>query len=153
LAEFRGFSLQDLAVFAGLFASAFLAATLLPGSSEVTLAGLLAAGKQEPTALVAVATVANVLGSTANWCLGRFFVHYLDRRWFPVTRQSLDRSRLWFSRFGLWTLLFAWVPIIGDPLTVLAGVLRVGLPSFLVLVTIGKLARYLMIVAGISWLT
>jgi membrane protein YqaA with SNARE-associated domain len=70
-----------------------------------------------------------------------------------VTRQSLDRSRLWFGRFGLWSLLFAWLPIIGDPLTVLAGVLRVGLPYFLVLVTIGKLARYLMIAAGVSWLT
>ena len=146
--------MQDLAIYAGLFASAFLAATLLPGSSELALAALLAADRQEPAVLVAVATVGNVLGSAVNWCLGRFFVRYSDQPWFPVTRRSLYRSELWFSRFGLWTLLFAWLPIIGDPLTVLAGVLRVRLLSFLIFVTIGKLARYLMIAAAsVSWLT
>ena len=140
--------MPDFAVYSALFASAFLSATLLPGSSEVALVGLLAAGKGDPAMLIAVATVGNVLGSVVNWFLGRFFAHFRDRRWFPVNRQSYDRAIAWYERYGIWSRLFAWLPVIGDPLTLVAGAVRTDIRGFILLVTAGKLARYLVIGAG-----
>jgi len=127
-------------------ASAFLSATLLPGSSEAVLVGLLATGTGQPVQLVAAASLGNVAGATTNWLLGRFFSGYQDRPWFPISRDAGVRARRWFDRYGAWSLLFSWVPVIGDPLTVIAGILRVDLPRFLLLVSIGKVARYAMIV-------
>lgn len=134
----------------GLFVSAFLSATLLPGSSEAALIALLALGKSDPVMLVAVATAGNVLGSIVNWAMGRFFAHFAGRRWFPVSAQAFERATAWYNRFGVWSLLLAWVPVIGDPLTVAAGVLRTGFWRFLVLVTIGKAARYAFIALAVA---
>ncbi len=137
----------SFAALGGLFMSAFLAATVLPGSSEALLAGLLLAGREDPALLVAVATVGNVLGSVVNWVCGRFLSVYKGRRWFPVSPRRFDQAVGWFKRYGLWSLLFAWAPIVGDPLTVIAGTLRTPLLPFLVLVTLGKFARYLFVAA------
>jgi membrane protein YqaA with SNARE-associated domain len=134
----------------GLFVSAFLSATLLPGSSEAALIALLALGRSDPVRLVAVATAGNVLGSVVNWIMGRFFAHFSDRRWFPVSRAAYERAVSWYNRFGLWSLLLAWLPVIGDPLTVVAGALRVGFWRFVVLVTIGKAGRYAFIAAAVA---
>jgi membrane protein YqaA with SNARE-associated domain len=143
--------MSEISAFAALFLSAFLSATLLPGSSEAALVALLAAGKGSPAALIAVATVGNVLGSCVNWLLGRFFAHFSDRRWFPVGPQAFARAEQWYGRYGVWSLLFAWVPIIGDPLTVVAGALRTKFKWFLPLVTLGKFARYLVLAGGFLW--
>lgn len=137
--------MTELAAYGGLFLSAFLAATLLPGSSEALLTGLVAAGQGAPWLLLAVATTGNVLGSLANWICGRFLAAFRDRSWFPVSPQRYAQAAGWFERYGLWSLLFAWPPVVGDPLTVIAGGLRVGLLPFLLLVTIGKLGRYLFV--------
>ena len=146
--------MEALAAYGGLFTSAFLAATLLPGSSEALLAGLLLAGHEDPTLLIIVATVGNVLGAVVNWVCGRFLVAFRGRRWFPISAARYDQAHRWFKRYGLWSLLFAWAPIVGDPLTVIAGALRTPLPRFLVLVTIGKFGRYLFIaVVAYSWTT
>ncbi|MDA1090245.1 MAG: DedA family protein [Proteobacteria bacterium] len=126
----------------GLFLSAFLAATVLPFSSEAVLVGLMAAGNYDNAGLWLVASLGNVLGAAVNWVLGRFCLHWRDRRWFPVDKEKLDRAGRWFSRYGVWSLLLAWVPIIGDPLTFAAGILRVNFWLFLVLVAIGKAGRY-----------
>lgn len=134
--------MTDLAAFGGLFASAFLAATLLPGSSEAVFAGLLAAGHADPGLLLAVATVGNVLGSVVNWLCGRFLAAFRDRRWFPVSPRRYDQAIGWYARWGRWSLLFAWLPIVGDPLTVAAGALKAPIGALVVLVAIGKLARY-----------
>lgn len=134
----------------GLFVSAFLSATLLPGSSEAALIALLALGRSDPLWLVAVATAGNVLGSVVNWAMGRFFAHFADRAWFPVSAKAFERATVWYNRFGVWSLLLAWVPVIGDPLTVAAGVLRTGFWRFLVLVTIGKAARYAFIALAVA---
>ncbi len=142
--------MPDLAVLAGLFASAFLSATLLPGSSEAALLALLAMGKGDVPTLIAVATVGNVLGSVVNWLMGRFLAHFRDRRWFPIDQRSYDRATAWYGRFGLWSLLFSWVPIIGDPLTVVAGMLRVRLGWFVALVMLGKAARYVFLAAAFA---
>jgi membrane protein YqaA with SNARE-associated domain len=143
--------MNDLAVHAGLFASAFASATLLPGSSEAALVALIVLGRSDIGLLVATATAGNVLGSLVNWFMGRFLSRFRDRRWFPVDRRNYERAIAWYSRYGLWSLLFAWLPVIGDPLTVVAGALRADLCRFLVLVTIGKAARYLFIAAALGW--
>ena len=138
--------MTNLAAYWLLLGSAFLSATLLPGSSEAVLIGLLATSSLQPATLVVVASVGNVAGATLNWALGRFFVAYQDRGWFPVSAAAMIRAQSWFARFGLWTLLLAWVPVIGDPLTVVAGILRVPFWRFFVLVGTGKVLRYALVV-------
>ncbi len=132
---------------AGVFLSAFMAATILPFSSEAVLAAFYAAGGGEAVPLWAVATFGNVLGAVVNWALGRYLLHWQGRRWFPFSKQQLNRAEAWFSRYGVWSLLLAWVPLIGDPITFAAGILRLNLWLFLVLVTIGKAGRY----AAVLW--
>lgn len=131
---------------AGLFLSALLSATLLPGSSEALLVALLLAGGQPPLALFLAATAGNVLGSLVNWLIGLSVERFRSRRWFPVSERDMARAQRWFARYGLWSLLLAWLPIIGDPLTLVAGVMRVRLLPFLLLVTAGKAARYLAVI-------
>ena len=137
-----------------LFSTALVAASLLPAQSELVLAGLLSAGKQPVWALIAVATAGNVLGSSLNWLLGRYLMRFRERRWFPVRTEALKRAEGWYGRYGRWSLLLSWAPLIGDPLTLVAGVLREPFASFFVLVLLAKLGRYL-VVAGLSlhWLS
>ncbi len=143
--------MTTLPAYVGLFLSALLAATILPASSEVVLATLLASEAYNPPLLLAVATAGNTLGSLVNWILGRFLLHFQDRRWFPLTPAQYERACAWFTRYGVWSLLFAWLPVLGDPLTVVAGALRVGLWRFLILVAIGKAARYAAIAVTVQW--
>ncbi len=128
-------------VYIGLFAVAFLAATILPAYSEVMFAGLLATG-HDPIALWAWATAGNTLGAIVNWLLGRYLLHFRDRRWFPFRVDNLHRAQLWFQRWGVWSLLLAWMPVFGDALTFIAGIMRVRFEIFIVLTAVGKGARY-----------
>jgi membrane protein YqaA with SNARE-associated domain len=121
--------------------------------SEALLAGLLASGTGDPLWLFAVATMGNTLGSAVNWAIGRGIARFRDRTWFPVSEQRYQAAERYFARYGLWSLPFAWLPFIGDPLTVAAGALRVPFARFLALVAIGKAARYAMVVAGVGWWT
>jgi membrane protein YqaA with SNARE-associated domain len=140
--------MDDLAVYAGLFAVAFVAATLLPAQSEAALAGLIAMGAHSPVALVIVASAGNILGSVVNWLIGRRVEAYRDRRWFPASPRMLDRATGWYRRYGRWSLLLSWMPVIGDPLTLVAGVLREPLWSFVTLVSVAKTARYFAVAAA-----
>ena len=137
----------ELSGFFGLFFAAFGAATLLPMQSETVLAGLLLTDRYTSWTLLAVATSGNVLGSALNWLLGRSIEHYRHKRWFPVSEDKLEKAQQAYHRFGRWSLLLSWVPIIGDPLTVVAGVLREPLWSFLLIVTLAKATRYLLLAA------
>lgn len=128
-----------------LFFASFLAATLLPAQSEGILWWQLYAGHWPAWALILSATAGNVLGSWVNWCIGRWALHLSHKKWFPFTPSQLQKAQCTFNRYGLWTLLFAWVPVIGDPLTAAAGILKVPLRQFLPLVTLGKAGRYLAI--------
>ena len=136
-----------LVVYVGLFLAALLAATILPAQSEALVVALLLTD-YAPWLVLTVASVGNVAGSFLNWLLGRGIERFRDRRWFLVSPADLARAEGWYRRYGKWSLLLAWMPIVGDPLTVIAGVLREPLPIFLVLVTIGKVGRYLVIAAA-----
>lgn len=143
--------MTDLAVYAGLFLAAFAAATILPMQSEAAVITLALAGYPAAT-LVLVASVGNVLGSVINWALGRGVERFRHESWFPLRDRDLERAQRWYRRFGSWSLLLSWVPIVGDPLTVVAGVMREPLPRFLVLVGIAKAGRYLALVLGTTLL-
>lgn len=130
---------------AGLFLAALVAATLIPAQSETVLVALLLQGAQAPWLLVAVATTGNVLGSVLNWVLGRFASGLAGRAWFPVSPRSLDRAAAHYRRWGYLSLLAAWVPVIGDPLTVAAGLMREPLWRFTLLVTLSKGGRYVVL--------
>lgn len=128
-----------------LFGSALLSSTLFPGGSEALLLYRIDQGA-DPLASVLTATAGNVLGSLITYGMGRF-----GRQAVPDdgrAARQIARAERWFRRFGRPSLLLAWLPVVGDPLCLVAGVLRVGLTSFLLLVTLGKLARY----AALSWL-
>ncbi|MBV4455453.1 MULTISPECIES: YqaA family protein [Pseudomonas] len=131
-----------IAAYLGLFFAAFGAATLLPLQSEAVLVGLLVSGHFDLWLLLAIATLGNVLGSVVNWWLGRWVEHFKARRWFPVSDRQLGKARTHYERWGHWTLLLSWLPIIGDPLTLVAGVMREPLWRFLLLVTLAKSVRY-----------
>ncbi len=141
--------MPEIAAYGGLFLTAFLAATIFPAQSEILLAGMHATGDYDHLALLLVATAGNVLGSVVNWALGRYLMHFQDRRWFPVTPAMVARATRWYRRFGVWSLLLAWIPVIGDPLTLVAGILRVDIRLFLLLVTAGKAARYAALVLAV----
>lgn len=138
--------MDSLIAYGGLFLSAFVSATILPGTSEATMVLLLHMEKGTPLMIYLVATVANVLGSIFNWLCGRFLSHYSDRKWFPVSREQYERAIVWYEKYGKWSLLFAWVPFVGDPLTLAAGVLRVKFWFFLPIVAIGKAVRYFVVI-------
>ncbi|ABR81828.1 MULTISPECIES: YqaA family protein [Pseudomonas aeruginosa group] len=132
---------------AGLFLSAFGSATLLPLQSETVLAALLLRGGQPVALLLVLAIVGNVLGSWVNWWLGRYLEHFRGRRWFPVGEAQLLRAQRHYHRYGRWTLLLSWVPVIGDPLTLVAGIMREPCWSFLAIVGLAKTLRYLALAA------
>ena len=132
-------------IYLSLFTISFLAATILPFSSELTLAGLIATSNYDNLLLLIVASFGNVLGSVVNWALGFYSRNLTTKKWFPFKDKQIENSSKWFNKLGKWSLLFAWVPVIGDPLTFAAGLFRVKFIEFVILVTIGKFSRYFLI--------
>ena len=132
-------------IYLSLFFISFLAATILPFSSELTLAGLISTSNYDNLLLLVVASFGNILGSVVNWGLGFYSRNLSIKKWFPFKETQIERSSKWFSKFGKWSLLFAWLPIVGDPLTFVAGLLRVRFLDFIILVAIGKVSRYLIV--------
>ncbi len=138
--------------YVGLFAASFLAATVIPAQSEGLLVALLALKSHPVWALVAVASFGNVLGSVVNWWLGRGIDRFRGHPWFPVSGTALAKAQAHYARYGRWSLLLSWVPIIGDPITVVAGVMRERFWIFVTLVGIAKTLRYVFIAYGYQWL-
>ncbi len=132
----------------GVFSAAFLSATLLVGVSEAALLAAASLPQAPLFLLFLAATLGNVLGAVVNYALGRFLTRFEDRRWFPVSPASRQKAERLFARFGRPILLFSWLPVVGDALTLAAGLLRTPIPIFLVYVTVGKATRY----AVILWL-
>ena len=145
---------MNSAAYLSLFLISLGAATILPLGSEPAVVGLLAGGTLPWQGIVFVASLGNILGSIINWLLGRSFNHFQDRSWFPVNQKNMERAQGWYHRYGRASLLLSWVPIIGDPLTVAAGILREPLWSFTLFVGIAKLGRYLALTAiTLNWLS
>lgn len=134
--------MPDFLAYLTLAVSAFVAATVFPLQSEAVLVGLMLTGEHAVWLLVLVASLANTAGSVVNWWLGGLIHRYRDRRWFPASPEALARAEDWYRRWGHWSLMLSWAPIIGDPLTVVAGVLREPLWRFLILVALAKAGRY-----------
>ncbi|NBB99023.1 MAG: DedA family protein [Alphaproteobacteria bacterium] len=133
-----------------LFLAALVAATLLPAQSEIVLAALVLADAHPVWLLLAVATAGNVLGSCVNYAIGRFLMRFAAHRRFPFRLEQVDRAQGWYARYGWVSLFLAWAPIIGDPLTLAAGILRERIWRFLLVVTLGKAARYMVLVAAVQ---
>lgn len=131
--------------YAFLWLHSFAAATLLPIGSEPTLLILLQEGRS-PLLLLFFATTGNTAGAVVNWIIGRYLLQFKEARWFPISNTTLIKAQKRFSNRGVWVLLLAWLPVIGDPLTLVAGVLRVNLITFVFLVGIGKCLRYMVFV-------
>lgn len=133
----------------GLFSAAFLSASFFPFQSELIFIGTLVANHHADWILLAVASLGNTLGAVLNWWLGRGIAHFENKRWFPIKKPALARAERWFSRWGKWSLMLSWVPIIGDPLTMIAGVLRMNFYLFITIVAIAKTGRYLAIMMAL----
>lgn len=130
-----------------LFLSAFGAATLLPLQSEAVLMTLLVQGLSNPFYLILVATSGNVLGSCVNWWLGLKIEHFKDKKWFPISEQRLLQAQQIYHKYGFYSLLLSWTPVIGDPITLIAGLMKENFWRFLLIVTIAKGGRYLTLYA------
>ncbi|MBJ6126867.1 MULTISPECIES: YqaA family protein [Microvirga] len=133
--------------YGGLLLAAFLSATVLPFQSEVVLFGLLITEHYQWWLLILVASVGNTLGSAVNWLLGRLLSQFESRPWFPVKRETIARAEGWYHRYGRWSLLLSWLPFVGDPLTIVAGVLREPFLIFVAIVAVAKTARYFAVAA------
>lgn len=137
------------AAYLALFAVSFLAATVFPAQSEMVLAAMLLSGAYDEALLLLVATAGNTAGACVNWLLGRF-VHSLEtKRWFPVSAAKLARAEKWYRKWGKWSLFLSWAPVIGDALTLVAGIARVRLATFVALVGLAKGGRYLVLAWGV----
>ncbi len=129
-----------------LFIISFLAATILPFSSELVLSTMLLTDSFDKYLLLVVASFGNILGSSVNWYLGKKILIFKDKKWFPANERQIAKGEIYFKKYGIWSLLLAWVPIIGDPLTIVAGILRVKFFTFLLLVSISKISRYIFLI-------
>ncbi len=129
-----------------LFIISFLAATILPLSSELVLSTMLLTDSFYKYLLLVVASFGNILGSSVNWYLGKKILIFKDKKWFPANERQIAKGEIYFKKYGIWSLLLAWVPIIGDPLTIVAGILRVKFFTFLLLISISKISRYIFLI-------
>lgn len=134
-----------MTTYLSLLLISFLASTILPLSSELVLANLLNVSGNNSFALIGTASLGNILGSVFNWMLGFYLSKHINKKWFPFKKKQINTASKRFSKFGTWSLMFAWLPIIGDPLTFVAGILKINFLLFLILVTVGKISRYLFI--------
>ena len=138
--------MNSLDAYGSLFISSFLSSTILPGHSEITLTTLILLEKYSQFLLIFFASFGNILGSVINWYLGFYITKFVNKSWFPFKKKQLDKASLWYLKYGKWSLFFSWVPIIGDPLTIVAGIFRVPLVIFITIVSISKVLRYIFVV-------
>ena len=132
-------------MYIGLFLSSFLSATILPGQSEIALISLIILNNHSLSFLVFIASLGNVLGSLLNWFVGCKLERFKKKKWFPVTELQLKKASNWYHKYGKWTLLLSWVPFVGDPITIVAGIFRIPIMHFILIVSFAKTMRYVFI--------
>ena len=135
----------------GMLIAAFLAASILPFSSEAVMVGLQAAGL-DPVALIAYGTIGNVLGSMFNYTIGRLGKMEWIEKYLHVKKEDLDKAHKFMAGKGAWMGLLSVIPVIGDVITVALGLMRANVVIVVISVTISKLARYMLLVYGASLL-
>ena len=138
-------------IYISLFTVAFMVATIVPFGSEAYFVTLLSMDKYNDLLLIIAASLGNVLGSVFNWVCGYYVNYFIKKPWFPLSNNMIDRGNNMFKKYGKWSLLLSWVPFIGDPITFVAGTLRYSLLPFIILVSIGKVGRYLLLYISLSW--
>ena len=129
-----------------LFLLSLCASTLIPLGSEWLLVTLLLGG-QDPLITVAIASLGNSLGAVTSYLIGLCGSRWLIENLLRINPQQQQRAKNWFERYGSWALLFSWLPIVGDPLCLVAGILRHRFGKFILLVGVGKTARYSLVAA------
>jgi len=137
--------MNSIEVYIILFTSSFASSTILPGHSEITLIALITQKKYEVFYLVVFASLGNILGSVLNWYLGLYFLKFKNKKWFPFKENQINKVSKSFLKYGKWSLLLSWVPFIGDVLTLVAGMFRVPLNQFVVIVSVAKVSRYIFV--------
>jgi membrane protein YqaA with SNARE-associated domain len=130
-------------IYLSLFTLSLMVATIIPFASEGLLVSAILANKYNIWLLLISASLGNILGSVINWICGYYFTHLIKKKWIPINQKQIDKASSYFSKYGKWSLLFSWVPFIGDPITFVAGTLKYSFLSFLILVSIGKIGRYI----------
>ena len=138
-------------IYFSLFVLAFMVATIIPFGSEAYFITLLSLGEYNNLFLLIVVSVGNILGSLFNWVCGFYVNFFIKKSWLPINNKIINSGNKIFKKYGKWSLLFSWVPFIGDPITFAAGTLRYPLIPFMILVSIGKFGRYLLIYLSIIW--
>lgn len=128
-----------------LFFAAFGAATLLPLQSEAVLVALLLQAQHASFLLILVASLGNILGSCVNWYLGLKIEQFKNKKWFPISEVKMLKAEKIYQKYGFWSLLLSWTPVIGDPITLIAGLMKEKFWRFLLMVSIAKTARYIFI--------
>ncbi len=137
--------MNSLEAYSSLFISSFLSSTILPGHSEITLTTFILLEKYSSFILIFFASLGNILGSIVNWYMGLYITKFVNRNWFPFKIKNLDKASSWYLKYGKWSLFLCWIPIIGDPLTIIAGIYRVPLIIFIIIVSISKILRYIFV--------
>ena len=137
--------MSSIEVYIILFTSSFASSTILPGHSEITLIALITQKKYEVFYLVVFASLGNILGSVLNWYLGLYFLKFKNKKWFPFKENQINKVSKSFLKYGKWSLLLSWVPFIGDVLTLVAGMFRVPLYQFVMIVSVAKVSRYIFV--------
>ena len=137
--------MNSLEAYTSLFISSLLSSTILPGHSEITLTTLFLLEKYSQFLLIFFASLGNILGSIVNWFLGLYITKFINKSWFPFSKKQLDTASSWYLKYGKWSLFLCWVPIIGDPLTIVAGMFRFPLIMFIIIVSISKVLRYIFV--------
>ena len=138
-------------IYLSLFTIGFMVATIVPFGSEMYFATLLAMNKYNSILLLIAVSIGNILGSVFNWICGFYAAYFLKKKWFPINKNQIDKATNFFINYGKWSLLLAWVPFIGDPITFVAGTLRYSIYPFLLFVSISKITRYLVIYFSVLW--
>jgi len=130
-----------------------MVATIVPFGSEAFLVSLILLDKYNIFILLFAASLGNILGSVFNWVCGYYSIYFIRKKWFPISKKKMDKASFYFKKYGKWSLLFSWMPFIGDPITFVAGSFKYSFLSFLILVSIGKTGRYIIVYLLTIWST
>lgn len=139
--------IQELHILIFQFLISLISASIIPAQGELVMFALMASGKYTAWLLFCTACAGTVLGVSINWFLGRYLSRFQNEKWFPVKTTYIEKAKLLFDRHGRTALLLAGIPLIGDPITIVAGALKINFWFYLFTAGLSKCARY-----GIVWL-